>query len=129
MKLWVLNGKPMFKNLAIRKIIAAFLIIFISTFIILEGLIIYNGFCNEDSKTGYLIILGAGLEGSRVSLTLKNRLDKGLNYLHKYPESLVIVSGGQGSHELISEAEAMKQYLLHNGIDNKRRAFKFLLKS
>jgi uncharacterized SAM-binding protein YcdF (DUF218 family) len=63
-----------------------------------------------------MIILGAKLNGDQLSLSLINRMDVALIYLQDNPSTQVIVSGGQGSDELISEAEAMKNYLIKNKI-------------
>ncbi len=69
-----------------------------------------------DYEEDALVILGAGIRGETVSQTLKNRLDAAIDY-HKYnPESVIVVSGGQGSGEAITEAEAMERYLIANGI-------------
>jgi uncharacterized SAM-binding protein YcdF (DUF218 family) len=65
---------------------------------------------------GSMIILGAKLNGDQLSLALKNRMDAALAYLNNNPATQIIVSGGQGSDELISEAEAMKSYLIKNHI-------------
>ncbi len=66
----------------------------------------------------YVIILGAGLlKGDRISKLLRDRLDKAIDIYRKDPTPPVMVpSGGKGSDEHISEAEAMKKYLLENGI-------------
>jgi uncharacterized SAM-binding protein YcdF (DUF218 family) len=67
-----------------------------------------------------MIILGAKLNGDQLSLSLKNRMDAALAYLKSNPLTQVVVSGGQGSDELISEAAAMKSYLIKNQIDASR---------
>jgi uncharacterized SAM-binding protein YcdF (DUF218 family) len=67
-----------------------------------------------------MIILGAKLNRDQLSLTLKNRMDVALTYLRNNPSTQVIVSGGQGADELISEAEAMKSYLIQNQIEASR---------
>lgn len=67
-----------------------------------------------------VIVLGAGVQGEKISLTLKNRLDKAAEYLQENPETLVVVSGGQGRQELVSEAEAMRRYLLGIGVQADR---------
>ena len=66
----------------------------------------------------YVIIHGAGLlDGQRVSKLLRDRLDKAIEVYRKDPTPpKLIPSGGQGSDETISEAEAMKSYLLEQGI-------------
>ena len=66
----------------------------------------------------YVIIHGAGLlDGQRVSKLLRDRLDKAIEVYRKDPTPpKLIPSGGQGSDEKISEAEAMKSYLMDQGI-------------
>ena len=66
----------------------------------------------------YVIIHGAGLlDGDRVSKLLQDRLDKAIEVYRKDPTPpKLIPSGGKGSDESISEAEAMARYLLSQGI-------------
>ena len=99
-----------------RKLIGVLAVLVILSFIFVEVLIVYNGYSQEDIEADYAIILGAGLNGSEISLTLKERLLKGIEYLEKYPDSKVIVSGGQGFRETITEAEAMERFLIYQGI-------------
>lgn len=68
----------------------------------------------------YIIILGAQIRGKRVTEALKRRLDRGIHYLNENPETIVIVSGGRGKGEDITEAEAMAEYLENCGIDTTR---------
>lgn len=86
-------------------------------FIFSEAMIIGYPKNNEES-TDYIMILGAGLnDGDRVSLTLKHRLDAALKYINESgSKSYLVVSGGQGLDETISESEAMKRYLIKNGV-------------
>lgn len=64
-----------------------------------------------------MIILGAGLKnGDQLSYSLKTRLDKALDVLKKHPHLSVVVSGGQGPDERITEAQAMQLYLIQNGV-------------
>ena len=66
----------------------------------------------------YVIIHGAGLlNGGRISKLLSQRLDKAIDIYRKDPTPPILIpSGGKGSDEVISEAEAMKQYLIEKGI-------------
>ncbi len=66
----------------------------------------------------YVIIHGAGLlQGDRVSRLLQDRLDKAIKIYRRDPTPpKMIPSGGKGSDESVSEAEAMKGYLLAHGI-------------
>ena len=66
----------------------------------------------------FVIIHGAGLlDGNRVSKLLQDRLDKAIEVYRADPTPpRLIPSGGKGSDESISEAEAMTQYLVSRGI-------------
>lgn len=69
----------------------------------------------------YIIVLGSGLIGDKVPPLLAQRLDKGFFYYEKFDKQpSIIVSGGQGSDEAISEAEAMSRYLLDKGIPTEK---------
>ena len=59
----------------------------------------------------YLIVLGAQVRGRKITDSLLRRLDAAIPYLLQYVETTVIVSGGQGPGEDITEAEAMAEYL------------------
>ena len=65
----------------------------------------------------FIIIHGAGLlDGERVTPLLKRRIDKAVQAFQqsKNPHIRLIASGGQGSDEKISEAQAMYNYLVKN---------------
>lgn len=73
-----------------------------------------------NGENEYAIILGAKVSVEIPSLSLQYRIDSALQYALKYPHVILILSGGQGPGEDITEAEAMKRYLLKNGIEEKR---------
>lgn len=83
------------------------------------GLILANS-TEPDDGADVLIVLGAGIRGTSPTLTLKYRLDSAADYLERNPETLCIVSGGQGEDEAVPEAEVMKNYLLARGINEDR---------
>lgn len=72
------------------------------------------------SDEDYLIVLGCGVRGERPTSPLVARLDKAIEYLEGNKKAKVIVTGGQGNGEDISEAEAMYRYLTAHGIDGDR---------
>lgn len=92
--------------------------LFFFSFIIIEGIILKDILVNRNNspKVKYLIVLGAGLKGDIPSEVLKYRLNKAVKYFKENPNTIFIVSGGQGKDELISEAEAMEIYLSERGI-------------
>lgn len=70
----------------------------------------------------YVIIHGAGLlQGSQISKLLKDRLDKAIEVYRKDPTPPVLIpSGGKGDDETRSEAAAMADYLLSQGIPEEK---------
>ena len=70
-----------------------------------------------DREVDCIIVLGAQVKGKKITDSLKRRLDKAVLYLGKFPDTRVIVSGGQGKGEDITEADAMADYLIRSGID------------
>lgn len=70
----------------------------------------------------YIIIHGCGLiDGERVSKLLANRVDKAIKLYRRSGENAwLLPSGGQGGDEKISEAQAMKNYLMEKGIPEDR---------
>ncbi|HHV09746.1 MAG TPA: YdcF family protein [Clostridiales bacterium] len=101
-------------------IVTAAVAIGLCIFILVEGTIIY--YSNQDAEAGadYAIVLGAQVRGTTITKSLKKRLDTALEYLEDNPQTQVIVSGGQGPGEDITEAEAMRIYLEEGGIAPER---------
>lgn len=64
-----------------------------------------------------MIILGCQVMEWGPSQSLADRLDRALLYLETSPNMTIIVSGGQGDNEPTTEAYAMAQYLINNGVD------------
>ena len=100
-------------NLPLKCVVAggvAVVIIFVS------GLFICGVRDNVTYNEDVLIVLGAGIKGEAVGLGLQRRLDAAIEYHHKNPNALIVVTGGQGAQEDITEALAMERYLLKNGV-------------
>ena len=61
-----------------------------------------------------IIVLGAGVNGETPSLTLRTRINAAADYMALHPDVPVVLSGGQGSGERITEAECMRRELWSN---------------
>lgn len=68
----------------------------------------------------YVIILGAQVRGTKPSLTLQSRIDTAAAYLAAHSEAIALCSGGQGTGEDISEAQAIHDGLIAAGIQEER---------
>jgi len=62
------------------------------------------------------IVLGAGILDGYVRDTLGRRLDAAVEYHRLNPNATIVVSGGLGHRETITEAEAMARYLIVRGV-------------
>lgn len=68
-------------------------------------------------KYDYIIIHGAGLDDTRPTPLLAGRIDKALELWNKqHQQGKFVASGGQGADEVVSEAQAMRDYLLEKGV-------------
>ena len=67
-----------------------------------------------------ILVLGSHVFSEGPCIVLQGRLDRAIAYLEKNPQTLCIVSGGQGSDEPASEAEVMARYMIAHGIDADR---------
>lgn len=104
----------------LRFALSFFILLGLLAFAVLEAPIISEAVTDEDASADYAIVLGAGVNGYEPSLSLKNRLDAALDYAEKNPEAKLIVSGGQGPGEEITEAECMRLWLEERGVDPQR---------
>lgn len=82
--------------------------------------VVSGSFGSGDTSCDYIIVLGAGVNGTVPSLSLRERLDATLAYLENNPHTLCVVTGGQGPGEDITEASCMAQWLTDKGIDPAR---------
>ena len=101
-------------------LIAALLLGF-SLFTVLETMVVRGSFADEsDASVSAGIALGAGVNGEPPSLTLRTRIDAAAAYLEEHPDVPVVLSGGQGPGEAITEAECMRRALVRRGVDESR---------
>ena len=107
------------RNKMLAKILLSVFIVFLVSFIIVEGLIASGA--NRKAKSGdAVIVLGAGLRGTNPGPILILRLNAAYDFLVDNPQAVCVVSGGQGTDEIISEAQAMANYLIRKGISEER---------
>ena len=94
------------------------LVIGCSILLILVGCIHSQFLKKGEPNLDYIIVLGAQWKKSGPSKALRFRLESAYSYLLENPQTICIVSGGQGWNEPCSEASGMASYLKNKGIQN-----------
>ena len=92
----------------------------VALFIVVEGIIFFGGMVTPKENMDCIIVLGARVNGRVPSGALRNRIDRAGEYLEDNPDTIAVLSGGQGSDEEISEAQCMYEQLVKRGIDPER---------
>ena len=103
-----------------RNIIITLLAIGLTCFGMIETRIIMAMNAMPSPGLDYVIVLGAQVRASGPSRVLRYRLDAAIDYLEANPNTICVVSGGQGPNEPFPEAEGMADYLEEHGIDGER---------
>ena len=92
----------------------------VALFLIAELLILAPGLRDAPSGLDCIVVLGARVNGREPSGALRNRIEVAGEYLEANPDTIAVLSGGQGSDEEISEAQCMYEKLTARGIDPAR---------
>lgn len=98
------------------RVVAAVLAVAVLLFAALEAIILIGRKDDPDRDAPVVIVLGAKVWSNGPSPAMVRRLDRALEYHLAHPEALLIVSGGQGGDEPVSEAQAMRDYLVDAGV-------------
>lgn len=96
-----------------RRYLMALLVLII---FVVEVPIIATGQLTTPEPGDVIIVLGAKLIGTEPSTMLRLRLDEALRLYNNGYGGVIIVSGAQGSDEAVSEASAMREYLVSKGV-------------
>lgn len=99
---------------AVYRILA---VLFVSAFLLIEGLIIREMGTEPKPGLDYIITLGAAIRNGVPTTPFRLRLETTLEYMNENPDTVCIASGGQGPAESTSEAQCIRDYLSERGID------------
>ena len=105
---------------ALWRVVVALTCVGFAYFCFVEYFIIKNARTDKDAGRDYLIVLGAAVYKDQPSLTLVRRLEGALQYLNEHPKTIAIVTGGKGTGEEITEAQAMHDWLIARGVAPER---------
>ena len=92
----------------------------ITVFLALEFQITCHDETDTETPVSAVVILGAGVNGTEPSLSLYVRLTAALDYLDGKPEIPIVVTGGQGGGEDVTEARCMADWLIARGVAEER---------
>jgi len=107
---------PLWIPVSAATALGALLLIFAVT----EVLIGWSALTSTRQAVDYVIVLGAKVRGTELSNSLRERLDRAVEYAEANPNTILVLSGGQGDDKIMSEARAMYEYLQYNGIEKER---------
>ena len=107
-------GKIVLSISGIITVVCAALAVTISIFMVRAA----NDPPKDENTT--VIVLGCKVRNGAPSLMLFRRLQAAYDYLSEHESVNVVVSGGQGSDEAISEAKCMRDWLVGEGIAPER---------
>ena len=106
-----------------RHWLAALLVLLIAgatAFAALE-FVIWRGVQGQTAQTGgertVMVIFGCQVRKDGPSILLRDRLDTALAYWEEHPDIKIVVTGGKGDDEHMSEAQCMFDYLTARGVD------------
>jgi uncharacterized SAM-binding protein YcdF (DUF218 family) len=104
----------------IKAVLLILLGLCIVNFAIAEARIIKTAKSIPDDEAKWVIILGAKVNDSGVSLEFGRRIDAAANFLKSHPEAVAVTTGGKGPDEPETEGQAAFDYLVSSGIDPSR---------
>ena len=103
-----------------KKWLIALLALVIAGVLVFAALEVYIGVHSRDSIVGepqVMVIFGCQVKPDWPSILLRDRLDTALSYWEEHPDIKIVVTGGKGDDEHISEAQCMYDYLTAHGVD------------
>lgn len=87
--------------------------------VVISGFMVHAMY-DTPKEENVVVVLGCKVKNGVPSLMLRRRLDAAYAYLSEHPDVPVIVCGGQGTDEAMSEAQCMYEYLTNKGLDESR---------
>lgn len=112
----LLAGKRTAGARRIRMTMIVLLLVGFGLFLIAEIPVLRDARSDADTSAPYLIVCGAGVNGSVPSRSMRDRLERTMQWLTENPEGTAILSGSQGPDEDLSEAQAMYDWLTDQGV-------------
>ncbi len=101
-------------------VLRAVIVLFSAVIVFFCGKVIVGGVINTADRADYAIVLGLALENGEPAPDLLARLDTAREYLNKYPEARLILTGGNADESGRTEADVMRDILTERGVPQER---------
>lgn len=99
------------------KALIALILLGVLVFGALLGAVLHGSYDHIEGEPKLMVILGCQVKPWGPSILLQDRIDKAAAYLKEHPDVIVVASGGQGPDEHMTEAQAIYDDLVEQGID------------
>lgn len=113
------KGRNWLKSKWIKALIALILVGALA-FGALLGAVLHGSYDHVEGEPEIMVILGCQVKPWGPSILLQDRIDKAVAYLKEHPDVIVVASGGQGPDEHMTEAQAIYDDLVAQGINADR---------
>ena len=104
----------------VRALFTTLMILGVTLFCVTGGLILHSSLSSPAPDCEYIVVLGAQVRDDGPSMSLWERIVAAKEYLEENPDTVAIVSGGQGGDEPMTEAQCMYDELIKLGIPAER---------
>ena len=92
----------------------------LTVFFAVECFVVSGAFHTPQDGLDAITVLGARVNDDGPSGSLRERIETAADYLKRNPNTVCIVSGGQGDDEPMSEAQCMLEGLVSAGVESER---------
>lgn len=103
-----------------RRVLLTLFALGLAIFAAAESYVLMNDETDWEREPAAVIVLGAGVNGREPSLSLQKRLEATLDYIADKPDIPIVVTGGKGRGEEITEARCMADWLTARGVAAER---------
>ena len=105
---------------AVGRLLRTVVVLMSAVIVFFCGKVIVGGVINTADRADYAIVLGLALENGEPAPDLLARLDTAREYLNKYPEARLILTGGNADESGRTEADVMRDILTERGVPQER---------
>ena len=108
------------KEGALRLLLEGVLVLGLMVFAYFLGRIVQHMYQPAPAGLDVCVVLGAQVRGNVPSMSLTYRIEEAAAYAKANPDTVFVLSGGQGDGENMTESRCMYEYLVREGVEEER---------